>query len=152
MPEPAFNQRSGNATTLDDSKTETTNFWFRFDSARASEIVVEMSKFQQPIRFSRLFGVLSVQPRGLDSWRRREGSRPLGTRLIPNMNHGLILKKNSISIIRLLTVGAAFYLYNNISETLDIHLMHVELVLREALHDDPPPPPHLTQKNNGCGD
>ena len=53
-------QRSGNATALDDSNTGTRNFWFRFDSARASKIVVEMNKFQQPMRFCRLFGGLSV--------------------------------------------------------------------------------------------
>ena len=60
FPEPAFDQRSGNATALDDSKTGTRNFWLRFDSARASEIVVGMNKFQQPMRFGRLFGGLSV--------------------------------------------------------------------------------------------
>ena len=59
-PEPAFDQRSGNATALDDSKTGTRNFCFRFDSARASEIVVEMNKFQQPIIFGRFLGGLSV--------------------------------------------------------------------------------------------
>ena len=40
----------------DYSKTGTRNFWFRFHSARASDIVVEMKKFQQPMRFRRLFG------------------------------------------------------------------------------------------------
>ena len=64
FPEPAFGQQSGNATALesalDDSNTGTRNFWFRFDSARASEIVVEMNKFQQPMRFGCLFGGLSV--------------------------------------------------------------------------------------------
>ena len=44
--------------------------------------MVEMNKFQQPMRFGGLFGGLSVKPRGLDSWRRPEGSRPLGTRLL----------------------------------------------------------------------
>ena len=36
FPKPAFGKRSGNATALDDSKTGTRNFWFQFDSARAS--------------------------------------------------------------------------------------------------------------------
>ena len=76
FPESAFDQWPGNATALGDSKTGTSNFWFRFDSARASKIVVEINKFQQPMRFGRLFGGLSVLPRGLDSWRRPEGSRP----------------------------------------------------------------------------
>ena len=48
FPEPAFDQRSGNATALGDSKTGTRNFWFRFDSARASEIVVEASFQSSP--------------------------------------------------------------------------------------------------------
>ena len=60
VPWPAFDQRSGSAMALDDSKTGTRNFWFRFDSARTSEIVVEINKFQQPMRFNRLFGGLSV--------------------------------------------------------------------------------------------
>ena len=60
FPEPAFDQRSGSATALDDSKTGTKKSWFRFVSARVSEIVVEMNKFQQPMRFGRLFGGLSV--------------------------------------------------------------------------------------------
>ena len=41
-------------------KPEPGKSWFRFDSARASEIVVEMNKFQQPMRFGSFFGGLSV--------------------------------------------------------------------------------------------
>ena len=50
-----LDQRSGSTWALVIRKS-----WFRFDSARASEIVVEMNKFQQPMRFGRLFGALSV--------------------------------------------------------------------------------------------
>ena len=59
-PEPAFDQRLGNVTALGDSKARTRNSWFRFYSARGLEIVVEMNKFQQPMRFGRLCGGLSV--------------------------------------------------------------------------------------------
>ena len=55
-----LDQRSGSAWALVESKTGTRKSWFRFDSARASEIVVEMNKFQQPMRFGRFFGGLSV--------------------------------------------------------------------------------------------
>ena len=61
-PAPPFDQRSGNATALDESKTGTRNFWFRFDSARASEIVLEMNQFQQPMRFNRLFAGFQSSP------------------------------------------------------------------------------------------
>ena len=55
-----LDQRSGSAWALVESKTGTRKSWFRFDSARASEIVVEMNKFQQPMRFGRFHGGLSV--------------------------------------------------------------------------------------------
>ena len=55
-----LDQRSGSAWALVESKTGNRKSWFRFDSARASEIVVEMNKFQQPMRFGRFFGGLSV--------------------------------------------------------------------------------------------
>ena len=55
-----IDQRSGSAWALVESKTGTRKSWFRFDSARASEIVVEMNKFQPPIRFGRFFGGLPV--------------------------------------------------------------------------------------------
>ena len=55
-----LDQRSGSTWALVESKTGTRKSWFRFDSARASEIVVEMNKFQQPMRFGRFFGGLSV--------------------------------------------------------------------------------------------
>ena len=55
-----LDQRSGSARALAESKTGTRKSWFRFDSARVSEIVVEINRFQQPMRFSRLFGGLSV--------------------------------------------------------------------------------------------
>ena len=55
-----LDQRSGSAWALVESKTGTRKFWFRFNSACASEIVVEMNKFQQPMRFGHLFGGLSV--------------------------------------------------------------------------------------------
>ena len=55
-----LDQRSGSAWALVESKTGTRKSWFRFDSARASEIVVEMNKFQQPMTFGGLFGGLSV--------------------------------------------------------------------------------------------
>ena len=41
-----LDQRSGSARALVESKTGTRKSWFRFDSARASEIVVEMNKFE----------------------------------------------------------------------------------------------------------
>ena len=50
-----LDQRSGSAWALVESKTRTRKSWFRFDSARASEIVFEMNKFQQPMRFGRFF-------------------------------------------------------------------------------------------------
>ena len=53
-----LDQRSGSAWALVESKTGTRISWFRFDSARASEIVVEMkemNKFQPPMRFGRFF-------------------------------------------------------------------------------------------------
>ena len=55
-----LDQRSGSARALVESKTGTRKSWFRLDSARAWEIVVEMNKFQQPMKFGRLFGGLSV--------------------------------------------------------------------------------------------
>ena len=55
-----LDQRSGSAWAPVESKTGTRKSWFRFDSARVSEIVVEMNKFQQPMRFARFFGGLSV--------------------------------------------------------------------------------------------
>ena len=55
-----LDQRSGSAWALVESKIGTRKSWFRFDSARASEIVVEMNKFQQPMRFGCFFGGLSV--------------------------------------------------------------------------------------------
>ena len=50
-----LDQRSGSAWALVESKTGTRKSWFRFDSARALEIVVEMNKFQPPMRFDRFF-------------------------------------------------------------------------------------------------
>ena len=50
-----LDQRSGSAWAQVESKTGTRKSWFRFDSARASEIVVEMNKFQQPMRFLAVF-------------------------------------------------------------------------------------------------
>ena len=45
-----------------ESKTGTRKSWFRFDSARASEIVVEMNKFQQPMRFGRFLEGFQSSP------------------------------------------------------------------------------------------
>ena len=55
-----LDQRSGSAWALVESKTGTRKSWFQFYSARASETVVEMNKFKQPMRFGRFFGGLSV--------------------------------------------------------------------------------------------
>ena len=54
-----LDQRSENSTALDESKTGTRKSWFRFDCARAPEIVMKRTSFQQPIRFGRLHGELS---------------------------------------------------------------------------------------------
>ena len=50
-----LDQQLGSTWALVESKTGARKSWFRFDSARASEIVVEMNKFQQPMRFGRFF-------------------------------------------------------------------------------------------------
>ena len=57
-----LDQRSGSAWALVESKTGTRKSWFRFDSARASEIVVEMNKFQPPMRIGRFLAGFQSGP------------------------------------------------------------------------------------------